>query len=320
MIGYVDTLGRSIDKRGRRPGADHRRSAAPGEPGDGFTIELGTYEDVRNLFGAIARDVEAQAALGVVLGAYMNTVMADASALTSAARTGVDHVAQFADLLGDAVTAEQAEMIATAASADGAERGTGRARSGSPRAALAVGAGPGRSSASSQARSSRSVVRADRRGRAATDAERSAASRRLRRDHRGHRDARPHRPGAPAHPRPATTTTSSLRQVDAHLARLAELDAAGDAEAYRDEVSDMVDFIEQRAPQLDVFVTEVRSIPAVNELRRRSPLRVGSTPRTRGPAHGNLSPCRSGWSDSDVWAPTWCAGFTPVVTSAWCTT
>jgi hypothetical protein len=59
---------------------------------------------------------------------------------------------------------------------------------------------------------------------------------------------------------------AALRQVDDHLERLADLDAAGDAEAYRDEVSDMVDFIEQRAPKLDAFLTDIRSIPAVNEL------------------------------------------------------
>ena len=59
---------------------------------------------------------------------------------------------------------------------------------------------------------------------------------------------------------------ASLRQIDDHLTRLAEFDAAGDDEAYRDEVSDMIDFIEQRAPKLDAFVTEIRSIPAVNEL------------------------------------------------------
>ena len=61
-------------------------------------------------------------------------------------------------------------------------------------------------------------------------------------------------------------SASSLEQIDAHLARLAQFDATGDDEAYRDEVSDMVDFIEQRAPKLDTFLTDIRSIPAVNEL------------------------------------------------------
>ena len=76
-----------------------------------------------------------------------------------------------------------------------------------------------------------------------------------------------HRSRRPGEPEPwATTPHRACEQIDAHLARLAEFDAAGDDEAYRDEVSDMVDFIEQRAPKLDAFLTEIRSIPAVNEL------------------------------------------------------
>ena len=63
-----------------------------------------------------------------------------------------------------------------------------------------------------------------------------------------------------------TTMRRSCTRIDAHLARLAELDAAGDAEAYHDEVSDMADFIQQRTPRLDTFVNGVLSVPAVSEL------------------------------------------------------
>jgi hypothetical protein len=62
---------------------------------------------------------------------------------------------------------------------------------------------------------------------------------------------------------------ADLERVDAHLARLAELDAAGDAEAYHDEVADMADYIQQRTPRLDTFVHGVLSVPAVSALTER---------------------------------------------------
>ena len=253
MVGYVDTLGRSIDKED----GGQVRVTTLGE--HGFTIELGAYEEVRNLFGAIARDVNAQAALGVVLGAYMNTVVADLGT-DIVVRSGVDHVAQFADLIGDAVTAEQAEMIATAA-AETAQNGTlvGLIGFGSGNVLARIGAGPLVGFVAAQ------VV--------------SVATSQMAHVEAAHMPDRRLRHvaydaiivGAVTTARRATTADladdeAALRQVDDYLERLADLDAAGDAEAYRDEVSDMVDFIEQRTPRLDAFLTEIRSIPAVNEL------------------------------------------------------
>ena len=266
MIGYVDTLGRSIDKEDG--GQVRVTTLGAGTDGprrdDGFAIELGTYEDVRNLFGAMARDVEAQAALGVVLGAYMNTVVADVGG-DLATLSGVDHVAQFADLLGDAVTAEQAEMIATAASAT-AQNGilVGAVGFATSKALSFAGAGPfvgyvaGRLVKSASERMADVEPQEMPNGRLRHVAHDAivVASVTLARTDRELQAAR----GLDG------DDAASLAQIDVHLARLAEFDAAGNDEAYRDEVSDMVDFIEQRAPQHDAFLTEIRSIPAVNEL------------------------------------------------------
>ena len=86
-----------------------------------FTFELGTYEEVRDLVGAIGRDEQAQAAIGVTLGAYVNSIV-DELGVDIASRSGIEHVAQFADLVGDAVSAEQAEMVAAAAASSSQRR------------------------------------------------------------------------------------------------------------------------------------------------------------------------------------------------------
>ncbi len=256
MVGYVDTLGRAIDKED----GGQVRVTTLGD--DGFTLELGSYEEVRDLFGAAARDVEAQASLGVVLGAYLNTVIADVGA-DVATLSGVDHVAQFADLIGDAVTAEQAEMIAAAASAT-AQNGALVGAIGFASTTILSASGAGPLVGLAAGRVVKSVtdrvphVEPDRmpNGRlrhVAYDAIIVGAVTLARTDtglRAAHQD----------------DDAASLRQVDEHLRRLAELDTTVDADAYRDVVSDMVDLIEQRTPHLDAFLHEVRSIPAVNEL------------------------------------------------------
>jgi len=97
---------------------------------------------VRDLVGAIGRDARAQTAIGVTLGAYVNS-LADGLGVDIARRSGVEHVAQFADLVGDAVTAEQAEMVAAAAAASAQRRVlAGAVGFGVSAAASAAGGGP----------------------------------------------------------------------------------------------------------------------------------------------------------------------------------
>jgi hypothetical protein len=260
MIGYVDTLGRGI---GAEHGGDVRITTIGEHP---FTIELGTYEQVRNLLGAIARDVEAQAALGVVLGAYMNTVIQRVGSDVND-RTGVEDVAQFADLIGDAVTAEQAEMIA-AATALAAQQGVLAGAIGFATTTLTTsfGAGPLVGFAVSQAvkigtplfsRPAPDTMPDGLLRHVAYDAILVATVSLARADPSGQHG---HGHGPPDY-------YAHLQVIDAHLARLGELDATGDAEAYHDEVSDMADYIAQCTPNLDEFVREVMTQPSVSELR-----------------------------------------------------
>ena len=327
MIGYVDTLGRGI---GLEDGGDVRVTTIGEHP---FTIELGTYEEVRNLFGAVARDVEAQAALGVVLGAYMNTVI-DEVGPDLAERSGVEGVAQFADLLGDAVTAEQAEMIA-AATADAAQRGVlaGAIGFGSTAVASSFGGGPlvgvavSRIVEAGTDRMTRidaetmpdgmlrhvaydsiivATVTLGRTDRATQDshrlhdddaaelqpdrcASRAAGRARCGRRCRGvpRRGLRHGRLHPAAHPAPR------------HVRERRALGTSGQRT--------------HREPRLTAIGELVTLVPGTNVTGS------ASGPRTE-PRHGNLSPCRSAWSDSDGWVPTWCAGFTPADTSVWCTT
>ena len=174
-------------------------------------------------------------------------------------------MAQFADLLGDAVTAEQAEMIA-AATADAAQRGVlaGAIGFGSTAVASSFGAGPLVGLAVTRI----VEVGTDRMTR--VDAETMpdgmlrhvaydsiiVATVTLGRTDRATQDSH----------RLHDDDAAELHRIDAHLERLAELDAAGDAEAYHDEVSDMADLIRQRTPRLDTFVNGVLSVPAVSAL------------------------------------------------------
>ena len=215
----------------------------------------------------MARDVEAQAGLGVVLGAYLNTVI-EAVGADLGQRSGVEGVAQFADLLGDAVTAEQAEMIA-AATATAAQRGVlaGAIGFASTAVVSSLGAGPlvGLAATRIVKAGTDRLTRPDaatmpdvRLRHVAYDSIIVAAVTLARTDRATQGSHRLHEDDA-----------AGLAQVDAHLERLAQLDAAADAEAYHDEVADMADFIQQRAPRLDTFVNGVLSVPAVSELTER---------------------------------------------------
>lgn len=257
LIGYIDTLAPAI---GKEDGGRVRPTVFGTTP---FTVELGTYEEVRDLVGAIGRDARAQAALGVTLGAYVNAIVDDLGG-DVARRSGVEHVAQFADLVGDAVSVEQAEMVATAAASSAQRRliadGVGF---GVSAAAATAGGGPLVGFAVNQ------LIRigADRFAHVDPDTMPNGAIR-----HRTY-DAivvasvtlgRTH-PTVTDRDRPADDA-DDLARVDEHLDRLARLDAAGDIDGYIDEVSDMAQFIERNTPNLDSFVNSITNVAAVNEL------------------------------------------------------
>ena len=136
LIGYIDTLAPAI---GKEDGGKVTLNVLGETP---FTFDLGTYEEVRDLVGAIGRDEKAQAAIGVTLGAYVNSIVDDLG-VDIATHSGIEHVAQFADLVGDAVSAEQAEMVAGAAASSAQRRLLANAVGfGASGAVSAIGGGP----------------------------------------------------------------------------------------------------------------------------------------------------------------------------------
>jgi hypothetical protein len=258
LFGYIDTLGPGIGAE------DGGRVRIVGPETHRFTVDLGSYEEVRNLFGAVARDAGAQATLGVVVGAYARHVVNMLGAAIDR-RTGVQHVAQFADLLGDAVDAEQSEMIAAAIASTTHRR----------QLADLVGFGAGAASSAggigavvSMATTRAVKYAADTLTEVDPDTMPNGALRHVAHDAivvdtvmLGRTDRatqRVHRLGAD---RPA-----DLERVDRYLARIDKLSDAGDEAGYRNEVSDMVRFIETNTPALDEFLTSVTDIAAVNEL------------------------------------------------------
>ena len=252
LLGYIDTLAPAIGKE------DGGRVRVNGSGPNPFTFDLGSYEDVRDLVAAISRDPQAQAAIGVTLGAYLNTIVDELGA-DLATRSGVEHVAQFADLVGDAVSAEQAEMIASAA-ASSAQRRTlaGGVGFGLSAAATALGGGPVVGFAVNQ------LVRVgtDRLAVVDPDAMPNGAIRHVTYDAivvaavTAGRALTADDPDDP----------DDLARVDEYLDRLAELDASGDVDGHRAAVADMASFIERETPGLDRFVNSVTNVAAVNEL------------------------------------------------------
>lgn len=108
LVAYIDTLAPAINGEGR----DDVRIKTQGD--NAFAFELGTYDQLVDLIGAIGRTPAAQHALGVTIGAYINSIfeMRGSEVLE---QNDIYASAEFADLIGDAVTAEQAEMIGAAA-------------------------------------------------------------------------------------------------------------------------------------------------------------------------------------------------------------
>jgi hypothetical protein len=105
LAGYIDTLAPAIEQEGTTPVVI--RAVSP-------SLELGTYDELVDLFGAVVRVPDAQPALGTVLAAYtFETFERIGGEATT--RPDVTHLAEFADLLGDASRTEQAELVMAAA-------------------------------------------------------------------------------------------------------------------------------------------------------------------------------------------------------------
>jgi hypothetical protein len=257
LIGYIDTLAPAL---GKEDGGKVDVLVLGETP---FTVELGTYEEVRDLIGAIGRDARAQTAIGVTLGAYVNS-LADGLGVDIARRSGVEHVAQFADLVGDAVTAEQAEMVAAAAAASAQRRVlAGAVGFGVSAAASAAGGGPIVNFAVGQLVG----IGADRFAHVDPDTMPNGVIRHTTYDAIVVATVTVGR----AHPTmidadQAADDPDELDRVDEYLDRLAELDAAGDTDGYAVEVSHMTQFIERSTPNLDSFVNSITELGAVNEL------------------------------------------------------
>jgi hypothetical protein len=105
LPGYIDTLAPAIEQEGSTPVVI--RAVDP-------PIELGTYDELADLFGALVRVPEAQSALGTTIAAYtfdtFERLGGDATR-----RSDVTHLADFADLVGDASRTEHAELLMAAA-------------------------------------------------------------------------------------------------------------------------------------------------------------------------------------------------------------
>ncbi len=259
MIGYADTLVPAVGIT-KECGGDVQINTFDEH---GFSLVLGDYEEVTNLFGAIARDIEAQAALGVTVGVYVNQVTAELGASIDD-RSALGHAAQFADLIGDSVSAEQAEMVAAAAAET--------MRLGSMGTVIGFGVNAAASAAGVGTIGGfviRQVVKAG--TQALTTVEPGTMPNAMVR-HVTH-DAIVVAAVTLAQSDAQTRAANDLDDddaaagdvVDAHLVRLDELSADGDLAGYQAELSRMETFIVDM-PHLDEFVNGILDDPAVNEL------------------------------------------------------
>ena len=131
MAGYIETLAPAIRLEDSYP-------VLVVDEQQGIEIELGTYDDLVDLFGALLRDGPAQAALGAVLGAYTTTIVTELGGDITI-RPGLEYVTRFADLVGDASRAEQAELVVEAAAEQARRRQLGAVIGFGVTAALALG-------------------------------------------------------------------------------------------------------------------------------------------------------------------------------------
>ncbi len=132
LAGYIDTLAPAIEQEGQTPVVI--RAVSP-------SLELGTYDDLVDLFGAVIRVPDAQPALGTVLAAYTFETFERVGG-EATTRPDLTHLAEFADLIGDASRTEQAELVMAAAVEEARRRQlSGLVGFGTNVALLASGAG-----------------------------------------------------------------------------------------------------------------------------------------------------------------------------------
>ncbi|HYN31794.1 MAG TPA: hypothetical protein VES40_04155 [Ilumatobacteraceae bacterium] len=112
MAGYLPTLAPALNFEG------NTRSVVII---DDVEIDLGTYDDLVGLFGLVLHEPSAQAAIAPFVSEYATQTVTDLGADVGT-RTGVEHVADFADLLVDATRAKQRALMAEAAAEEGRRR------------------------------------------------------------------------------------------------------------------------------------------------------------------------------------------------------
>ena len=112
LAGYIDTLAPAIRQEGTYPVI---------VIDDGLEVELGSYDDLVDLVGALLRHDEAQAAIGTVLGAYTTRIVTDLGADIGLGQ-GLEYVTRFTDLVADASRTEQAELVMEAAAEEARRR------------------------------------------------------------------------------------------------------------------------------------------------------------------------------------------------------
>jgi hypothetical protein len=112
LAGYIDTLAPAIRQEGTYPVI---------VIDDGLEVELGSYDDLVDLVGALLRHDRAQAAIGTVLGAYTTRIVTDLGA-DIGVRPGLEYVSRFADVVADASRTERAELVMEAAAEEARRR------------------------------------------------------------------------------------------------------------------------------------------------------------------------------------------------------
>ena len=133
MVGYIPTLA---------PALSFEATSRSVVTVDDAEIDLGTYDEVVGLFGVVLREPAAQAAIGPAVSAFAIQTVTDLGAGVGTL-TGVEHVADVADLLVDATRAEGATLMAEAAAEEGRRSQLGGALGfGLSAVAAAFGGGP----------------------------------------------------------------------------------------------------------------------------------------------------------------------------------
>jgi hypothetical protein len=119
LAGYVDTLAPAIGATGDGPVvvSDERL---------GLSVDLGTYDEVASLLGAVVRDGEASARLGAITAAHADHVLSELGP-DVLSLPGLASTVAFTLLVEDAGAAEQAQVVMEAAAEEARRRRLGDA-------------------------------------------------------------------------------------------------------------------------------------------------------------------------------------------------